>query len=404
MAETLKLSDVIARNVIVEWYEGVALLRALTDVVTDQFDGSGVPDLSEVELAADGTIRAAGAMDTREPVRRLGQLLQAVLTQSDPPVQLRLVISQATAPMPVFRSVHELSDALGYFERPDRTGVLRRLFARASSAPEVWTSTTPSVDRIAPLPSEEPAGTEESARGHVFRRRAVAVLIIGIVLVGCFWFFTTFGLGAGGNQVAKIAVRASDAVGGTVVSGISKVSEGVGLGRLAPADSNSPAPAAPPQPVPAPSRSVANGIRKGPRTAVPDRPVLAFDLEGAFAAPGGSTPIRETELEPSGTVVARDVTPDGVVYSAADPGVVPPVGVRPQLPKGLPPNVNKDQLGRIELIVLPDGTVGSVKLLGPSRGVPEAMLLSAAKAWTFEPAQVNGRPVSYRKVVWLMLQ
>jgi hypothetical protein len=56
------------------------------------------------------------------------------------------------------------------------------------------------------------------------------------------------------------------------------------------------------------------------------------------------------------------------------------------------------------LIVLADGTVGAVKLLGERRNVLEGMLLSAAKAWKFQPALKDGRPVAYRKLVWLVLQ
>ena len=80
-----------------------------------------------------------------------------------------------------------------------------------------------------------------------------------------------------------------------------------------------------------------------------------------------------------------------------------PVGLRPQLPAVLPEDVAGDQLSRIEILVLPDGTVGSVKLLGQRRSVLEGMLLSAAKAWTFAPAMKGDQPVAYRKLVWLVL-
>jgi hypothetical protein len=95
---------------------------------------------------------------------------------------------------------------------------------------------------------------------------------------------------------------------------------------------------------------------------------------------------------------------DETVYSADDADVVAPVGVRPQLPAVLPASVRRDQLTQIELLVLPDGTVGAVKLLGPPRSVLEGMLLSAAKAWKFNPATKDGRPVAYRKLVWLVLE
>ena len=75
------------------------------------------------------------------------------------------------------------------------------------------------------------------------------------------------------------------------------------------------------------------------------------------------------------------MAPDSNVYSASDPDVSAPVGVRPQLPAVLPGDVNREHLSKIEVLVLPDGTVGSVKLMGQPRSVLEGMLLSAAKAW-----------------------
>ena len=96
--------------------------------------------------------------------------------------------------------------------------------------------------------------------------------------------------------------------------------------------------------------------------------------------------------------------PDLTVYSPASAGVVPPVGIRPQLPRELPAHIDKNQLGRIELVVLPNGTVGSVKLLDLPHNVHEAMFLSAVKAWEFRPAMKDGRPVSYRKVIWMAFQ
>ena len=79
-----------------------------------------------------------------------------------------------------------------------------------------------------------------------------------------------------------------------------------------------------------------------------------------------------------------------------------PVGLRPQLPQTLPAGVRAEELTRIELIILTDGTVESVKLLDPPRTVHASMLLSAAKAWEFEPAKRNGVPVKYRKTVWVL--
>ena len=108
----------------------------------------------------------------------------------------------------------------------------------------------------------------------------------------------------------------------------------------------------------------------------------------------------------SGEVVITELTVEEVygTYSRDSAGVLPPVGVRPQLPKELPAHVDRSTLARIELVILQDGTVESVKLLGEPRHVIDSMLLSAAKAWEFQPAMKDGRPVRYRKVVLMASQ
>jgi hypothetical protein len=92
------------------------------------------------------------------------------------------------------------------------------------------------------------------------------------------------------------------------------------------------------------------------------------------------------------------------VYSAESVGVSPPVGVNPQLPRRLPPEVDPNQLGQMELLIAPDGYVESAKLVKGPRNVHDSMLLSAAKAWQFRPAMKNGVPVRYRKTVWIATQ
>ena len=50
----------------------------------------------------------------------------------------------------------------------------------------------------------------------------------------------------------------------------------------------------------------------------------------------------------------------------------------------------------LDLLVAADGRVEHVRLRTPPRDVHEFMLVSAAKAWRFEPATVQGRPVRFR--------
>ena len=406
MNGSLTLSDIFAREIAVEWFEAVALVRDVADRVRDNLGGQSVPDLDQIELLEDGQVRLSGAIRTDEPVRRLGQLLQAVLVQADPPVQLRLTASQATAPTPAFATIREYDEAVAYYERPDRRSVLQALYARAATAPAGMASSSrsPHLDEIAPLEHQQAntSGTATPDRPRT-KLRAIPAVVGGIVLFvasAAFWY--QWAAGRTDLGVSKLAITASDAVGSALVAGVSKVSDAAGLGRLAPADSAA-TPAAPPvssRAAVTPARGSRQAIKAGPM------PFRVFDL-----GPGDIATVPVRQLPDTASPEAIPVPSaepenqsDGLVYSATDGDVTPPIGVRPQLPAVLPADVRKEQLGRIELTILSDGTVGAVKLLGERHSVPEAMLLSAAKAWTFTPATKHGRPVAYKKIVWLALR
>ncbi len=116
MTSVLTLSDLLTRTVIVEAHEAVAIVLDVADRILARDAGAyAVPDLREVQVSSDGRVAITGTLNVGEPVRRLGQLLQALLAQSSPPVQLRLVISQATAPEPAYESIRDYTDALAYF-------------------------------------------------------------------------------------------------------------------------------------------------------------------------------------------------------------------------------------------------------------------------------------------------
>jgi hypothetical protein len=409
MSTTLRLSHILGRSVPVEWFEAVALVREVADRVRDSVGGRAVPELDQVQLASDGTVSITGTAKADEPVRRMGQLLQACLVQADPPVQLRLVVAQATSPEPTFGSIGDYSEALAYFERPDRPSVLRSLYEKAQSVSLSGLEEASTLDAIAPLQSVEP----EKKRPHdpapgVHRpasRAAVLAIAAVVMVVAAITVYSQFSAAAPlGTEVSALAVKTSDAVGTTLVKGISAVSETVGLGRLVPAEgSGAPAPAKPA--VQSTPKRVDAHIRKPasePTGSLPTQPFKVFDLAPPLelSAPGTviatEVAISSPESSPVGTAA------DQKVYSPDDATVIAPIGVRPQLPHVLPNDVRKEQLSQIELVVLADGTVGSVRLLGTRKGVLDAMLLSAAKAWTFKPAEKDGRPVAYRKTVWLV--
>jgi hypothetical protein len=85
---------------------------------------------------------------------------------------------------------------------------------------------------------------------------------------------------------------------------------------------------------------------------------------------------------------------EGAVYSSTDPDVVPPHSVYPKLPSDRP-GVPTDGRTVVDLLISADGRVEHVRLRTPPKTVHEFMLVSAAKAWQFDPAMINGRPVRF---------
>jgi hypothetical protein len=407
-AETpyLTLGDILGRSVAIEWYEGVALVRAVIDRLTSL---PNIPELNQVRLRPTGDVDVVGVGSVDEPVRRLGQLLQALIAQADSPVQLRLMITQATAPQPLFASVQELTDGLAYFERPDRQGVLRRLYERAASAQPMPNSIAQlTLDSVAPLPHDSPLRpkTPKPVAGkRVPAWQVVAGLAVVVVVAAAigFGYARLHGASASSrSKVTQLTDRASGTLGSAVMNGMSAVTETLGMGRLVPAN-------APPGPAPAPpapeSTSEAKPVAKKPARSnqrivdTHGMPGAAFDLP-----PAPTTGIADSDT--TYDVVVKDGSDDHasdglITYGPESAGVMPPIALEPPLPHELPPDLRREDLGRIELIVAVDGSVESVRLVGKARSVHDAMFLSVAKAWQFQPALKNGAPVRYRKTIWI---
>jgi hypothetical protein len=410
MSDGVTLSSVLGSEVAIQWYEAVALVREIADRLLTASSERAIPELQQVRLSPQGHVDILGVTPTNEPVRRMGQLLQAMLAHTDAPVQLRLIITQATAPAPPYQSIRDYSEALGFFERPERSTVLQSLASRVTAATGAGESERPvTLDSIAPLPAatakdekHKPQDGVKTSRSRVWAFALVAVVILGVSAAGV-WYARKQGIGPQNrDEAAALADKASDAVGSAILSGASAVTETLGLGRIVPAkEATSPAPSelAPP-PTAAVLKASAPKRREAPG-ADPVAAVVAFDLEPspATAVPPVTDP---TPVASSGPAVAEPTrSDDEAIYSVNTPSVVPPIGIRPKLARQLPPDFDPARLGRIELIISADGSVESAKLLGPPRTVNDGLFLSVAKAWTFQPALKGGVPVRYRKTIWV---
>jgi len=399
----LTLAEILARRVPIECHEAVAIVRDVTERVIERFGSSDTtPNLDQIHLLPDGRTDVVGGTETGEPVRRLGQLLQALLTQTDSPVQLRLVISRATAPTPSYASVREYDDAVGYFERPDRPKILKALYATAASVAGE-SEGSPAAERIElpPLPRPSSAASYWTQSPRPKRGAARFAAAAALVALGCavaFWYVRAHHIASvTPAQVSAAASRLSHAAGRAVLTGASAFTDQFGLGRVVPADAPAqPAPAAPPA---SPGRVEA----RRPPAQLKAQPFMAFDLEptGHFEHPAEAASSLPDSHVPDEPPVDRSAPPDSTIYEATSEGVSSPVGIRPNLPRDLPSTVSVEELSRIELIVAANGTVESVRLVNGRRGVLDAMLLSAVKAWEFHPALKDGNPVRYRKTIWI---
>jgi hypothetical protein len=443
MADALTLSQILGRGVSLDWHEGVAIVRGVMEWLTTRNQTSVAPDLDQIQILSSGRIEVTRGSKVDEPVRRLGQLLHATIGNADPPVKLRLVISEAMAPTPVFGSIREFDQALEYFERPDRAAVLQGLFARASALPLSDGAPAPTLNAVAPLsPSPVPTATKPRPKRRVAPLAAAAAVTAAAIA------WVEYGRTTGAvspDDVSAVAQRVGDRVGSTLMSGLSAITQRVGLGRLvsegaeaasvetpaaaaeaptltrantAPSASTQSARPAPlPTVEPASARS-SRSPERGASAVVPSQTpaapvsaaprgepvqVLAFDLDPKVRADSiAPAPIERSVV----TVTVRQQavsapSEDAAVYSSESAGVEPPIAVRPQLPTALPPNVNRDTLIEIELVVSEAGSVDSVRLLGEARNMYDGMWLSAIKAWQFQPAVKGGDAVKYRKTVWI---
>src|SRR5688572_5393580 len=348
----LRLSDIIARKVTVEWHEGVAVVRAVAErLLATDGPTRAIPELHQVVLFPTGQLDVNGGTAVDEPVRRMGQLLQATLATADPPVQLRLVVSQATAPTPGFASIEDFDAALGYYERPNRQAVLQDLYARAAAAPlPTETQPTPELDMIAPLPTAKSTRREpKKPRGKLRRGPLVAAAVLVALGAGSLYYLKTIGFTSNSAEVEALTQRASSAVGSAIVSGVSAVTERVGLGRLV-------SPDAAPSPAPSVPANVTDKkpavIRTGKQTLV------ALDLDPKFMtglprtpAPSGVLP--EEPAPPAAVEDDNGPIGDAQIYSPNSAGVTPPVTKRMHLARELPAGVVARDLGRVDLIIGP---------------------------------------------------
>lgn len=91
------------------------------------------------------------------------------------------------------------------------------------------------------------------------------------------------------------------------------------------------------------------------------------------------------------------------VYVQEDANVVPPVVIRQDIPS-FPPIRPAATVGVVEIVIDETGRVASASMRTPLFPNYDRLVLTAAKAWQYRPATVDGVPVKFRKVIQLVLK
>jgi TonB family protein len=118
-------------------------------------------------------------------------------------------------------------------------------------------------------------------------------------------------------------------------------------------------------------------------------PVTAADLDTNLPEPVPATASTSSESVPQ---------PEGVLQ--------PPVIIKQQMPLWLGQReyLPRETRGMMRVIIDEQGNVADARIVQSVHRIYDALLLSAARAWKYEPAILDGKPVSYMKMIEVVLK
>lgn len=121
-----------------------------------------------------------------------------------------------------------------------------------------------------------------------------------------------------------------------------------------------------------------------------------LDLATAAATPPAPEP-KPAAVEPPPAPSAPAVP---VIYAGDEPGVVPPVTIRQEMPS-VPGSIMTTvrERGLLEIVIDEQGRVISMALRSRVHPVYDSMLLTAVRDWKYRPATMRGKPVQFRKLI-----
>jgi TonB family protein len=125
-------------------------------------------------------------------------------------------------------------------------------------------------------------------------------------------------------------------------------------------------------------------------------------------SPAAATPASASAAgaPPAGPPAPAPASPSPTPEAPAGGVLVPPVIVKQQMPLwlGMAQFLPRGGRGRVRIIVDEKGSVEEARIVESVHTVYDALLLSAARTWKYEPATLDGKPVRYAKVIEVVLR
>jgi hypothetical protein len=458
------IAEIVASDTRRSWQECVALVQ---EIASQLAPGQPVPAADDLLLSDDGVLSFGFAGESSQPqVADLGALLSALLEGTTAPQALLDFARENGRPEPAHPTLDGFRKALAFYERPNRASDLAAVAGRlamradASRAREVVAQLREKVLTQPDVPEPKAEKQEPLARRPRPRPRRMSIAAAGVALVAILSVAmfrsrpapasataaahtaaspTAAGPAPGPSATDDSRTRTPAAASTSGNTAAAAVKEGRNAAPHAPtaatptalitthsasADGQAPRRDAPPprtRAVLPASRSIASSTPSRARVAVPSKafaPPRPLAAEPTHTAPTAAvSAVQPLELPMPAPVastrggqsaaLASDVygitgylSEGAPVYSRADPQVRPPRILRQQLPSVPLPNA---LTGYLEFIVDTQGDVESLSLISPTTRFHDLMLVAAAKAWKFKPAQLAGHPVKYRMRVAITL-
>ena len=399
----------LTKDVSYEWHDGVALAAQLVAQVRSDIPNaqSRIPDLRAVTLEENGTLTLSAHPDHAMPAMPgAAQILQQLLSGKEQPAPLRLFAMQAATAEPT-PTLDSFADELLKWERPNRRAKLSQLYFRALEqigAAALTEEARAREERIysaaqEPRPAVPPpakkkkkAAPREPGSENRFQVVGLAIIALAVVFGSGAWYV----LGRPSPRVLLERVT--------------------GTSEPAPPEDNATAATQPETQTPPSTSRQAPRRRTTPDAATADAEMLrarelfqhqeyaaagvAFDrvveLLGAEPSPQAEEirQIARSLAEVSRAAIAEQAEAAAREYRTGDAGVVDPVPLA-YLPPKPSPNTPPEMLQVLELHVNAVGTVDSAKFVMNRPSFRNSWWTSAAKAWRFNPATKDGKPVRF---------